>query len=177
MALDRTWYNTLVDDDGSGLTGSVWDKADVNSLMNAIDAEFARTDSSSGWVPSLTAYDGGAAGAYVNQNAIAARSGSVCTFSGRMTISSKGSLAGGMLYVNGLPYTSHSYTFHGLVVAAYWGGVVVPVVNITGYFDPGATRFGLTYGVPGGGTAVATLMAAHINSNFDLIFGGSYVCL
>jgi hypothetical protein len=38
MPLDRTWYNTLVDDDGSGLTGSVWDKADVNSLMTAIDA-------------------------------------------------------------------------------------------------------------------------------------------
>ena len=41
MALDRTWYNSLVDDDGSGLTGSVWDKADVDSLMDAIDAEFA----------------------------------------------------------------------------------------------------------------------------------------
>jgi hypothetical protein len=39
MPLDRTWYNTLVDDDGSGLTGSVWDKADVNALMNTIDAE------------------------------------------------------------------------------------------------------------------------------------------
>lgn len=41
MALDRTWYNTLVDDDGSGLTGSVWDKADVDALMDAVDAELA----------------------------------------------------------------------------------------------------------------------------------------
>jgi hypothetical protein len=40
MALDRTWYNSLVDDDGSGLTGSIWDKADVDALMDAIDAEF-----------------------------------------------------------------------------------------------------------------------------------------
>jgi hypothetical protein len=38
MPLDRTWYNTLVDDDGSGLTGSIWDKEDVNQLMNSIDA-------------------------------------------------------------------------------------------------------------------------------------------
>jgi len=45
MALDRTWYNSLVNDDGSGLTGSVWDKEDVNQLMNAIDAELARTGS------------------------------------------------------------------------------------------------------------------------------------
>lgn len=44
MALDRTWYNTLVDDDGSGTTGSVWDKADVDSLMDAIDTEIARID-------------------------------------------------------------------------------------------------------------------------------------
>lgn len=44
MALNRTWYNSLIDDDGSGLTGSVWDKADVNALMNAIDAELARLD-------------------------------------------------------------------------------------------------------------------------------------
>jgi hypothetical protein len=43
MALDRTWYNTLVDDDGSGLTGSVWDKADVDALMDAVDAELAKT--------------------------------------------------------------------------------------------------------------------------------------
>jgi hypothetical protein len=41
MALDRTWYNSLIDDDGSGLTGSVWDKADVDALMDAIDTEFA----------------------------------------------------------------------------------------------------------------------------------------
>jgi hypothetical protein len=39
MPIDRTWYNTLVDDDGSGLTGSVWDKADVDSLIKAVDAE------------------------------------------------------------------------------------------------------------------------------------------
>jgi hypothetical protein len=44
MALDRTWYNTLVDDDGSGMTGSVWDKADVDSLMDAIDAEILRLE-------------------------------------------------------------------------------------------------------------------------------------
>lgn len=44
MALDRSWYNTLVDDDGSGLVGSVWDKADVDALMDAVDAEIARQD-------------------------------------------------------------------------------------------------------------------------------------
>jgi hypothetical protein len=44
MALDRTWYNSLVDDSGDGISGSVWDKADVDALMDAIDAEIARLD-------------------------------------------------------------------------------------------------------------------------------------
>jgi hypothetical protein len=38
MALDRTWYNTLVDDDGSNTVGTLWNKAAVDSLMDAVDA-------------------------------------------------------------------------------------------------------------------------------------------
>lgn len=38
MALDRTWYNTLVDDDGSNTVGTPWNKAAVDSLMDAVDA-------------------------------------------------------------------------------------------------------------------------------------------
>jgi len=47
MALDRTWYNTLIDDSGDGVSGSVWDKADVDALMDAVDAEIGP----GGWVP------------------------------------------------------------------------------------------------------------------------------
>lgn len=39
--ISRTWYDTLVDDSGSGTDGSVWDKADVDSLLDAVDAIFA----------------------------------------------------------------------------------------------------------------------------------------
>lgn len=39
--LDRTWYNTLVDDDGSGNVGTVWNKAAVNSLLASVDASLA----------------------------------------------------------------------------------------------------------------------------------------
>src|SRR5262245_54888275 len=41
MPLDRTWYNTLVDDSGSGTDGTIWDKAAVDSLMDDIDAALA----------------------------------------------------------------------------------------------------------------------------------------
>jgi hypothetical protein len=38
MALDRTWYNTLVDDSGDNTSGTLWNKAAVDSLMDAVDA-------------------------------------------------------------------------------------------------------------------------------------------
>jgi hypothetical protein len=38
MAIDRTAYNLLVDDAGDGISGSVWDKSDVNDLIVAADA-------------------------------------------------------------------------------------------------------------------------------------------
>ena len=39
--LDRTWYNTLVDDDGSGTTGTIWNKAAVDGLLDSVDASLA----------------------------------------------------------------------------------------------------------------------------------------
>jgi hypothetical protein len=42
MALDRTWYDSLHNDTGTGLDGSIWTKEDVDFLMDAIDAELAR---------------------------------------------------------------------------------------------------------------------------------------
>lgn len=37
MAISRTWYAAFVDDDGSGTVGTVLDKADLDSLHDAID--------------------------------------------------------------------------------------------------------------------------------------------
>jgi len=58
MALDRTWYNTLVDDSGDGISGSVWDKADVDALMDAIDAELVRLGPRVVWNPAVHAENG-----------------------------------------------------------------------------------------------------------------------
>jgi hypothetical protein len=44
MPLDRSWYNQLVNDSGGGKDGTVWRKEDVDSLMDAVDAELARLD-------------------------------------------------------------------------------------------------------------------------------------
>jgi hypothetical protein len=43
MPLDRTWYGTLIDDDGSNTVGTIWNKAAVDALMDAVDAELVDT--------------------------------------------------------------------------------------------------------------------------------------
>lgn len=59
MALDRSWYNALVDDDGSGMTGSVWDKADIKNLLDSIDAELARIQKNRApWTPTIQTAEG-----------------------------------------------------------------------------------------------------------------------
>ena len=45
MALNRAWYDALVDDDGSNTVGTVWGKDDIKNLLDSVDAEIARLDS------------------------------------------------------------------------------------------------------------------------------------
>jgi hypothetical protein len=39
--LDRSWFNSLVDDTGDGVSGTVWNKSQINSLLTAIDSSLA----------------------------------------------------------------------------------------------------------------------------------------
>src|SRR5262245_18316642 len=41
MPIDRTWFNNLVDDDGSGNVGTIWNKATIKGLLDSIDGMFA----------------------------------------------------------------------------------------------------------------------------------------
>src|SRR4030095_4136875 len=48
MSLDRTWWNNLIDDDGSGTTGTVWNKYAIRGELNVIAALFSAP---SAWTP------------------------------------------------------------------------------------------------------------------------------
>lgn len=70
MAIDRTNYNALVDDDGSGTVGSIWNKNQIkNVLLDPIDAAFAPVTGN--WAPSdasgagLVIAAGGSGGTFV----------------------------------------------------------------------------------------------------------------
>jgi len=39
--LSRTWYDALIDDTGDGMSGTVWNKAQVDGLLDTVDASLA----------------------------------------------------------------------------------------------------------------------------------------
>lgn len=177
MALDRTWYNTLVDDDGSGMTGSVWDKEDVNQLMQAIDAEVARLDaknSTNVFTPTLSSTLGGVP-VYSLQQGIWSKSGTLVYVAGRIATTSKGSIPdGGTVIIAALPFVSSSWVHQGGIGFGYWGGINVPVVNVAGYINPSTNYIAVTIGAPAGTSNVVPLYSQQLMNATDFIFGGCY---
>lgn len=53
MALDRTWYNALVDDDGSNAVGTVWNKFQIDALLDSVDTEVNRLGKRIPWTPTV----------------------------------------------------------------------------------------------------------------------------
>jgi hypothetical protein len=175
MALNRTWYNSLVDDDGSGLTGSVWDKADVDALMDAVDAELARLDTgvSGPIVPFLQSYGGGTP-VYATQHGAYVKVGKLLLVSGRVTLSSKGSLAAGQLVLAGFPYAASASIYQAGLTIGYFTGLAINVSNVTSNLNPSLGSANLFYIAAAGGSGIAALTVADVGANFDLMFGGVY---
>jgi hypothetical protein len=172
MPLDRTWYNTLIDDDGSGLTGSVWDKADVDALMDAIDAEFAyQTGNYAVWTPTLGATGGGTA-AYALQSGVYARAGVVVQFGGRITLVNRGTLTGAA-FISGFPFVTRGVCSQAASVA-FWIGVPAGVTALGLYAH--ASDSVMWFSSANAGTQSNPLPAELLQPGFDVIFGGAFAC-
>jgi len=48
VRVPRTWYNTLVDDNGTG-NGTVWNRGQIDGQLNNIDQAFAQFDTLGSW--------------------------------------------------------------------------------------------------------------------------------
>lgn len=175
--LDRTWYNTLVDDDGSGLVGSVWDKADVDALMDAIDAEIVRIDGLMGggiMYPSIGS-GGGGVPTYALINGRSQRIANGMIIGGKIVMTSKGSLANGLLLLQGLPLTSNATMRQGGVIISSWGSLVLATSGLQTVVEAGAAFAYFVYTPAGGATSQFFLDASHIGDTFEFQFGGTYI--
>src|SRR5262245_30644328 len=66
MAIDKPWFDAWIDDDGTGLVGTVWNKAEILKLINGQDgsmhccAQYAPADIAiaAGWsIPNIYGLD------------------------------------------------------------------------------------------------------------------------
>jgi hypothetical protein len=119
MALDRTWYNALVDDDGSNTVGTVWNKAQIKNLLDSVDAEFLKAAVTSGvWTPVILATGGASGQAYSIQRGVWHRVGNMVHAQGYVVLSLKGTIAGNVV-IAGLPFYS-DYTANTFAVGSVW---------------------------------------------------------
>jgi len=139
MPINRSWFNALVDDTGTGTTGTVWDKAAIAGLLDAIDGIF---EMNKPWTPVLQ-FGGASTGWVINvAGARYARADSLILVEAQLTIGTVGSAAG-IATIVGLPYPAATETsplatidpasglaaLTGATLGVYAGGIIYLVMQ------------------------------------------------
>ena len=194
--LDRTWYNTLVDNSGGAIPdGSIWDKADVDSLMDTVDAMiaadivfggavttngqivFPATQNPSADANTLDDYEentgtvglssaGGGSATYTEQTARWRKWGSCCKVYLTITINVD-SFTAGNLSITGLPYPAAA-TNAGGGSAKKWTSMSTSTTSaIHAVVDDGATTATL-YIVTTGAATTANLAASDVGNGTSI---------
>jgi hypothetical protein len=173
MAITRT---AMTDDDGSGTTGTIINNAWKIEFYDQIDAALVgKTGEVVGtFLPRLQA-DTYSGQVYTTQSGQYIKIGHLVYVSGRITLSNKGTMAGGMLIGN-LPFPATTVVepfvaISGLTIG-YFAGLASPLGTLLGYIGPGTTNFYLMCTFES--TAVTPVTDAHISNTFDIMFGGTY---
>jgi hypothetical protein len=167
MPITRT---PMIDDDGSGTTGTVINAAWKTELYNQIDAaDLAAGGFSSGtWLPTLQG-DGGVSGQTYNTRAGTwLRVGNQIFVEGSVTLTAKGTLTGTVLAIGGLPVPAVG---PGTFNVAYFLGLGIAVVHLAAYVS-GSAAYLLYTGAAA--TSTANMVPAHLTDATSLIFSGSY---
>jgi hypothetical protein len=133
MPISRTWWNNLVDDDGSGNVGTIWNKATIAGLLDAIDA---MGEVNKPWTPTLL-FGGSSAGiTYSTRTGKYSRWDEIVVLEAVIALTSKGSAAGGVT-ITGLPYAAQLNAVGVLDPAAGFaalpGQPIVTVISSTIY--------------------------------------------
>ena len=168
MALNPAWFNALVDDTGTGTTGTVWNKAAIKGLTDTIDASLGPlpTWSQNYWTPEIR-NTGGGAPSYSNRTGFYILVGKL-VWCGFHIVFSKGSMAvGGVVQISvPFPFVNASGQTWGGVSIDSFSGLAQPAASIGSFTNAGTDVASLIF-VPGGGaTAGQYLVTEHLGSGF-----------
>ena len=176
MALNRAWFNALIDDDGSNAVGTVWNKTQILGLMDTIDAELLRLDPGIGTFFPYLAVEGSAGSAtYSSQTGFYTRAGRIVAVSGRIVLTSKGSLpSSGNVQIINLPVGSTSRGNQTGIMVGYCNNLAANVSSLGTYMPPSTNFFYLTRITGGGSVALSVMGINEISPTLDIIFGGTF---
>ena len=170
MAIDRTNYNALVDDDGSGAVGTIWNKNQLKiCVLDPIDTEI--TDVTN-WTPSWGGSGGQTGQVYSLQAGRYTLVNKTVYFWGHMTLTTLGTITGALI-VNGLPLTTNG-TSQPAVMFAYFTGLTTSVASLFGIISVAATNFAVYYLPAAGATAVTGGVQGTLSNTTDAYFSGWY---
>jgi hypothetical protein len=174
MAITRT---AMVDDDGSGTTGTIINNAWKTELYNQIDAANAAAGSTSGtWLPDLRTTTAAPVGqTYALREGIWMRSGNLVVIHGRITLTAIGTLTGATLAIGGLPVIgSPAMGTAGVLMFPYFGALAAAVTTLGGWVMVNTTACLLTY-TAAPAVAAALASPALLTATTDVMFGGMYL--
>lgn len=203
MAINRAPFNALVDDDGSGTTGTIWNKSQIQYvILDPVDAailnptapivlaggqiQFPATPNPSGslttldeyregvWTPALIGAGGSAGITYSTQFGEYIKEGRKVTFTAKLVLTSKGT-ASGVITIGGLPYPTNPSGAMTLVLAIVQLSTT-PVIWTLAQIGAGASIIELYY------TTAATTVSysaawtfADFANNTQVVVSGSYL--
>jgi len=150
MAINRAPFNALVDDNGTGLTGSIWNKAAIQGvILDPADVAYGPAPIYGNWTP----VDASGAGLVLNiQAAMYAKLGRVMNVWVRIVMPSTAN--GGQCTIGGLPFpattASALYTTYGPPLVYHIGAAQASLL----LFD-GATAAAKTNAQMSGATILA----------------------
>jgi len=171
MPIDRTWFNTLVDDDGSGQTGTIWNKFQVDGLLDSIDA----SNRSNYWTPAIV---GNGTAAHAQQTGIYGIANNLICYAAFNLVLGRGTLTGTTKLTLPIVVSAGWPSPLGAVSFSYFAGLASPVSMISGYLPAASAQWAeLVYLPPGGGTGIAFLDASFLPPGGGANLIGSIVYL
>jgi hypothetical protein len=172
MAITRT---PIVDDDGTGTTGTVIDNAWKQQFYDQIDAALGALVGAEGvWTPSLNGSGGSSGITYTNQDGVYTKLGRRVFINGRIALSAMGTVTG-QLGVVGLPFPSENVAGHDIfgIFVQYWNGAAA-IGYMAGVVPINASSFAL-WKIATPASALSAVTQADMTNTFRIDFSGSYL--
>lgn len=197
MAIPRT---PIIDDDGTGSTGTILNNSWKQELYDQIDAADVAANGPSNapvvfpavavpsanantlddyregnWTPAFLGTGGQSGQAYSQQIGKYIKIGRFVLVQGRISLSTLGTFTG-QVTIGDLPFVADPAALASCAaVVGYFAGLAAALANVTATINPNATRAALWGVAAGGATAMAAITQASITAAFDVIFVGMYI--